>query len=105
MLRQSTVGSQPRLKSLLEDNPGRWRYGERVLLYERVDGSLGFTEDYAEDENTAVLLRHLKDAAGRFEILFEDTQEFEAFFPTIKPTTSLEIARKIQVTRQLGLFG
>ncbi|MBA2776145.1 MAG: ribonuclease H-like domain-containing protein [Chloroflexia bacterium] len=105
MLRQSTVGSQPRLKSLLEDNPGRWRYGERVLLYERVDGSLGFTEDYAEDENTSVLLRHLKDAAGRFEILFEDTQEFEAFFPTIKPTTSLEIARKTQVTRQLGLFG
>jgi uncharacterized protein YprB with RNaseH-like and TPR domain len=105
MLRQSTLGSQPRLKSLLEDNPGRWRYGERVLLYERVNGALGFTEDYAEDENTTVLLRHLKDAAGRFEVLFENSEEFEAFFPTIKPTTSLEMARKRQATRQLGLFG
>ena len=105
MLRQATIGSQPRLQRLLEASPGRWRYGERVLLYERADGSLGFTEDYRQDENTSVLLRHLKDAATRFETLFVDRQEFDAFFPTIQPTTSLEVARQRQATRQLGLFG
>jgi DNA polymerase elongation subunit (family B) len=105
MLRQSTIGNQKRLKQLLESNPGRWRYGERVSLYERADGALGFTEDYAGDENTGVLLRHLRDTAGRFEPLFEDTEEFDAFFPSLQPTTSLEVARQQRPTRQLGLFG
>ncbi|MDQ3654873.1 MAG: ribonuclease H-like domain-containing protein [Chloroflexota bacterium] len=105
MLRQSTIGSRPRLKELLDRSPGRWRFGERVSLYERADGSLGFTEDYAQDENTTVLLRHLRDTAARFELLFDDTQEFDAFFPVIQPTTSLDIARQQKPTRQLGLFG
>ena len=104
MLRQSTIGSRPRLKELLEANPGRWRYGERVSLYERADGTLGFAEDYQQDENTTVLLRHLKDAARRFEALFEDEQEFDAFFPTVMPTTALDVARQRRPTRQLGLF-
>ena len=72
--------------------------------YERADGSLGLTEDYAQDENTTVLLRHLKDATGRFEILFEDASEYEAFFPTLQPTSSLDLARQQRPTRQLGLF-
>ena len=105
MLRESTIGSRPRLQKLLERHRGRWRFGERVSLYERVDGSLGFTEDYAQDENTAVLLRHLRDAAARFELLFEDVEEFNAFFPLIQPTTSLDLARAQQPARQLGLFG
>lgn len=105
MLRQSTLGSQARLKALLDRSPGRWRFGERVSLYERADGSLGFSEDYAQDENTGVLLRHLRDAASRFELLFEDIEEFEAFFPVIQPTTSLEAARQLKPIRQLGLFG
>jgi DNA polymerase elongation subunit (family B) len=104
MLRQSTIGSRPRLKQLLESNTGRWRYGERVSLYERADGTLGFTEDYDRDENTSVLLRHLKDTASRFELLFEHASDFEAFFPTITPTTSLEQARMQQSSRQLDLF-
>ncbi len=105
MLKQSTIGSQPRLKALLEKSPGRWRYGERVSLYERSDGTLGFSEDYDRDENTTVLLRHLRDTAARFELLFVDTEEFDAFFPVIQPTTSLEVARQQKPTRQLGLFG
>ena len=105
MLRQSTIGNQARLKRLLEANPGRWRYGERVLLYEREDGELAFAEDYANDENTTILLRHLRDTATRFEQLFEDQEAFDAFFPLITPVTSLDIAREQQPTRQLGLFG
>jgi len=105
MVRQSTIGSHPRLKALLDRNPGRWRFGERVSLYERADGTLGFSEDYAQDENSGVLLRHLRDTAARFELLFDDTEEFEAFFPVIQPTTSLEVARQRKPTRQLGLFG
>lgn len=105
MLRQSTVGNQPRLNRLLENTQGRWRYGERVSLYEREDGELGFSEDYAQDENTTILLRHLRDAATRFESLFEDEQAFDAFFPLITPKTSLDVAREKKPTRQLGLFG
>lgn len=105
MLRQSTIGNQARLKRLLEANPGRWRYGERILLYEREDGNLAFAEDYANDENTTILLRHLRDTATRFEQLFPDQEEFDAFFPLITPVSSLEIARQQQPTRQLGLFG
>ena len=105
MLRQSTIGNQARLKRLLEANPGRWRFGERVLLYEREDGELAFAEDYANDENTTILLRHLRDTATRFEQLFEDQEAFDAFFPLITPVTSLDIAREQQPTRQLGLFG
>ena len=105
MLRQSTIGNQARLKRLLEANPGRWRYGERVLLYEREDGELAFAEDYANDGNTTILLRHLRDTATRFEQLFEDQEAFDAFFPLITPITSLDIARDQKPTRQLGLFG
>ncbi|MBA2469211.1 MAG: DNA polymerase [Chloroflexia bacterium] len=105
MLRQSTIDRQPRIKLLLNANPGRWRYGERVSLYEREDGSLGFSEDYQHDENTKVLLRHLKDVAGRFELLFVDVQEFDSFFPLITPSTSLEVARNQQPARQMTLFG
>lgn len=105
MLRQSTIGNQTRLKRLLEAHPGRWRYGERVLLYEREDGELAFAEDYANDENTTIILRHLRDTATRFEQLFEDQEAFDAFFPLITPVTSLDIARAQKPTRQLGLFG
>lgn len=105
MLRQSTIDRQPRLKQLLNATPGKWRFGERVSLYERADGSLGFADDYQQDENTTVLLRHLRDAAGRFEPVFIDVQEFDAFYPSITPATSLEVARDQQPARQMGLFG
>lgn len=105
MLRQSTIDRQPRLKQLLNVTSGRWRFGERVSLYERADGTLAFAEDYQQDENTTVLLRHLRDAASRFDTFFTDGEEFQAFYPLITPATSLDVARSQQPIRQMGLFG
>ncbi|CAN0512298.1 unnamed protein product, partial [Phaeothamnion confervicola] len=78
--------------------------GERVEIYERQDGSFGFIEDYARDENTRTLLRKLHDTAIRFEDAFSSKAEFDAFFPLITPRTRLEAAREAEVVEQLGLF-
>ncbi|MGI8482921.1 MAG: 3'-5' exonuclease [Thermomicrobiales bacterium] len=103
MLNRNTVDKQPRLAQVLNDNPNRWRFGERIQLYERLDGSLAFIEDYAQDENTNVLLRKLNDTAGRFREAFPNTEAFEAFFPRITQQTRLDEARKRKPVRQLGL--
>ncbi len=104
MVKRSTLEKQPRLKALLDANPGRWRFGERVEVYEREDGSLGFLEDYAHDENTRDLLRRLSDTAARFREAFATTAEFDAFFPKITPMTRLSEARKAEPVQQLTLF-
>ena len=105
MVNRGTLEKQPRLKTLLDANPGRWRFGERVEIYEREDGSLGFLEDYARDENTRDLLRRLSDTAARFREAFETQAEFDAFFPKITPMTRLSEARKAEPIQQLTLFG
>ncbi|MGH2549966.1 MAG: DNA polymerase domain-containing protein, partial [Thermomicrobiales bacterium] len=94
MVNRNTLEKQPRMKALLDANPDRRRFGERIEVYERDDGSLGFLEDYARDENTRVLLRRLSDTAARFREAFETTAEFDAFFPKITPTTRLSEARE-----------
>jgi hypothetical protein len=104
MVRESTLSKHPRLKALLDANRGRWRFGERLQVYERQDGSLGFVEDYDRDENVQVLLRHLADTAIRFEPLFDSRAEFDAFFPTILPATDIEAARKREPVEQLSLL-
>jgi DNA polymerase elongation subunit (family B) len=104
MVNRNTLDKQPRLKALLDANPGRWRFGERVEIYEREDGSLGFLADYARDENTRDLLRRLFDTAGRFREAFPSTAEFEAFFPKITPKTRLSEARNAKPVQQLSLF-
>jgi DNA polymerase I len=104
MLKQETFNSRTRLRRLLESIPGRWRFGERVEVYEREDGTLGLAEDYAHDENTKALLKRLRDVADRFLPLFEDQAAFDATFPLITVTTNLELARQREPTRQLGLF-
>lgn len=104
MLNRNTVEKQPRLAQVLHDNPNRWRFGERIQLYERQDGSLAFIEDYAQDENTNVLLRKLNDTATRFAEAFPNTAEFEAFFPRVTQHTRLDEARKREPVHQLGLF-
>jgi hypothetical protein len=105
MVNRNTLEKQPRLNALLDANPGRWRFGERVEVYERVDGSLGFLEDYARDENTRDLLRRLSDTAARFREAFATTAEFDAFFPKITPATRLSVAREAKPIEQLTLFG
>lgn len=104
MLREGTIDAHPRLRDLLKANPGRWRYGDRLEIYERQDGTLGFAEDYARDENVQVLLRHLRDAALRFEPIFESKAEFDAFFPAIQPTTDIAFARARRPVEQLSLL-
>jgi DNA polymerase I len=105
MVNRNSLEKQPRLKALLDANPGRWRFGERIEVYERADGSLGFLEDYAHDENTRDLLRRLSDTAARFREAFATTAEFDAFFPKITPMTRLSEARETQPVHQLTLFG
>lgn len=105
MLKQSTIDQHPRLKQLLARLPGEgWRYGERLEVYEREDGSLALVEEYDRDENQTVLMRHLRDTAGRFEQLFDTREEFDAFFPVIRPDTDLDMARARRPVMQLGLF-
>ncbi len=104
MLRPDTINSRKRIKELLDAHPGRWRFGERVEIYEREDGTMAFAEDYNNDENSSSLLKRLRDVAERFSPVFPDDAEFDATFPLIKVTTDLEIAREKEPTRQLGLF-
>lgn len=105
MVKRGTLEKQPRLKTLLDANPDRWRFGERIEVYERDDGALGLLEDYARDENTHVLLRRLFDTAARFSEAFATPAEFDAFFPKITPMTRLSEARKTEPVQQLTLFG
>lgn len=104
MLRQDRIGSRTRLKKLLDSDPRRWRYGERVEIYERADGSLGFSSDYQHDENIPILLRRLHEVIERFRPAVNDHAVFDAAFPQITPTTDLAMARLAKPTRQLGLF-
>jgi len=104
MLKRSTAEKQPRLNRLLRSTQGQWKFGERVVIYERDNGELGLIQNYSHDENTVVLLRRLKETATRFREIFPSDAEFEAFFPTIQQTTHLDQARKRQPVEQLGLF-
>lgn len=104
MLSERRTGPTTRLKALLDDTPGRWRYGERAEIYERVDGTLAFASDYDRDENTAALLRRLREVAERFRPAVGDDALFEAAFPRITPTTNLDLAKRQQPTRQLPLI-
>jgi DNA polymerase elongation subunit (family B) len=104
MLRRNTAEKNARLSRLLRSTQGQWKFGERVVIYERDDGELGLMQNYANDENTPILLRRLKETAQRFEDAFDSIAEFDAFFPTIQMTTNLEAARDTQPVQQLGLF-
>ena len=104
MIREATIASRSRLKQALDASPGQWRFGERVEIYERDDGTLALTSKYANDENRTHLLRRLRDVAERFRPLFPDGAEFEATFPKLTQTTNLELARAIEPTRQLKLM-
>lgn len=103
-LRESTMGSKPRLQRLLESQSGGWEYGERVEVYERSDGELGFSSDYQDDANVTYLLRRAKDVVERFRPAIDDDATFDALFPAVTPRTDLELAREREPVRQLDLF-
>ncbi len=105
MLNSETIAKAPRLRRLLEDHKVSVRTGERVEIYERQDGSLGLTEQYANDESTIYLLRRLRDTAERFRPLFPDARTFDAFFPAISPRTDIEAAKVQEAAQQLSMFG
>lgn len=79
------------------------RIGERVLVYQRADGSLGRTAEYAADEDRAYLLRRLRDMAERFRPLFE-LEEFEHTFPLVTLRTDMTALRGVRQATQLDLF-
>ncbi|MCO5219244.1 MAG: ribonuclease H-like domain-containing protein [Thermomicrobiales bacterium] len=102
--RERTVGSRPKLKEMLEANPGKWSFGERISIYEQQGGGLAFADDYANDLNTAVMLNRLKDVIERFRVAIGNDPVFDATFPAITPTTDLDVARTREPIQQLGLF-
>ncbi len=78
--------TSPNLRRLAQAAAGR-HPGERIMVYQRADGSLAPVEVYAGDEDRAYLKRRLYDMALRFRPLFEDQAEFDRLFPkpTVKP--------------------
>lgn len=104
MIHDDTLASQPRLKRLLDRVPRDFHGGERIQIYEREDGELAMTDEYAGDENVAYLLRRLSESAGRFEPLFANAQELASFFPTVSARTDLEAAKQQKASTQLTLF-
>jgi DNA polymerase I len=80
------------------------RIGERILVYERADGTLGRLEEYAADEDRAYLLRRLRDMAERFRPLFSTDADFDYTFPVLTLRTDIAAVRNAQQTTQLALF-
>ncbi len=107
MLNEETLVKQPRLKRLVDRLPRHLvvRSGERLEFYERQDGGLALTSEYAGDENIGYLLRRLRDVAERFRALFASDAEFDAFFPALTARTDLAAARSQRASEQLSLFG
>ncbi len=78
--------------------------GERIEVYQRIDGTLGRLEEYARDEDTSYLLRRLRDMADRFSDLFEDSRDHDFHFPLLTATSDLDAAYAARPVKQLGLF-
>ncbi|MBX6341584.1 MAG: DNA polymerase, partial [Thermomicrobiaceae bacterium] len=81
------------------------RIGERLMLYQRADGSLARIEEYAGDEDLAYLLDRLRDMAQRFQPLFPDSASFDYTFPPVSPRTDVADLRATLPVQQLPLFG
>jgi DNA polymerase elongation subunit (family B) len=93
-------GSNRRLAEAIGDE----RIGERILVYQRADGSLARASSYQGDEDRSYLLRRLRDMAERFRPLFDSDLEFEHTFPLLSARTDLDAVRATQPARQLDLF-
>lgn len=98
-----TLSRQPRLKRLM-DRHRLQATTDRLDVYERADGELALTTEYAGDENQTYLLKRLWESAQRYEPLFTSDSAFNAFFPKIGVSTNLEDAKKTEQVSQPGLF-
>jgi len=104
MIRPETAHRQPRLARLLAQSATAVASGERILMYERQDGELALTSEYADDENVGYLLQRLHDTAARFEPLYESPAELKMQFPLIGPATDVTAAKLRPIVRQMSLF-
>jgi DNA polymerase elongation subunit (family B) len=102
--RESTLKSRVKLEALLQEHTDRWRYGDRIGVYEHESGGYAFSEDYNRDANVGALLDRLKDVIERFRDAVESDAVFDATFPAITPRTDMDAARNIKPVQQLGLF-
>lgn len=80
------------------------RIGERVIVYQRADGTLGKVEDWQHDEDVTYLLRRLREVAARFADLYEDTADFDHAFPPLTARSNLDAQQARTPTKQLALF-
>ena len=104
MIRTETAPRQPRLVRLLARSSTVVASGERILLYERQDGELALTSEYADDENVGYLLQRLHDTAARFEPLYESSTEQKMQLPLIGASTDIAAAKLRPIVRQMSLF-
>lgn len=102
--RESTLKSRVKLERLLSEHPDRWKFGERIGIYEHESGEYAFADDYASDANVTALLDRLKDVTERFRDAVNDDPVFDAMFPLITPRTDMDAAKAIKPVQQLGLF-
>jgi DNA polymerase elongation subunit (family B) len=84
--------SNPNLHRLAAAAAG-CKIGDRISIYQKVDGTLSRIEHYDEDEDKEYLLKRLHSMVGRFTSLFDETQ-FRTLFPHIR----------MRAVEQLSLF-
>ena len=80
------------------------RVGERIVVYQRRDGTLAKLEAYADDEDRAYLLRRLRDMSERFRPLFDSRTAFDYTFPAVTERSNTEHLRAAEQVTQLDLF-
>lgn len=80
------------------------RIGERVITYQRQDGSLGLLDNWQHDEDVTYLLRRLRDVAARFADLYPDTADFDHAFPPLTAASDLDAQQARTASKQLSLF-
>jgi hypothetical protein len=75
--------------------------GQQVQVYQRRDGSLALTDEYAGDEDRDYLLRRLHDMARRFEGLVPGGAKSVAFkrlFPLLQGTQEPPLEHHVQLS-------
>ena len=80
------------------------RIGERLIVYQRADGSLGKVEDWKNDEDVTYLLRRLREVAARFADLYEDSADFDHAFPPLTAHSNLDAQQAREPMKQMALF-